>query len=128
MTGADFGTAEVALVGDGMQVIPTESLLGGSGHRAQLVAVETLVRDLMGDVDVGLGIDCALDVLADHAAMPGAGGHGPGVRIGQGNLAVDPVKHPAAAFEARFSRHGLSFRRGECTPRPTGRSVWFSLD
>ena len=49
MTGEDFGTAEVALVGDGMQVIPAKSFLGCGCHRAELFAVEALIGDLMCD-------------------------------------------------------------------------------
>jgi len=44
----------------------------------------------MGDDDLGLGIHCALDVAADHSAMPGTGCHGAGNRVGPGNL---PIRH-----------------------------------
>ncbi len=82
MAGEDFGAAEVTLVGDRMQVFAVEGLLGCDCHRAELVAVEALVRDLVRDDDVALRIDGSLHIVANHAAVPGAGGHGTGVRIG----------------------------------------------
>jgi hypothetical protein len=45
----------------------------------------------MRDDDVGLGIDDILDVVTHQPAVPGAGGHGAGVRIGQGSLTIRRV-------------------------------------
>ena len=42
----------------------------------------------MRDDQVGVGVNRALDVVAHHAAVPGAGRHGAGVRVCQGDLAV----------------------------------------
>ncbi len=74
-----------------MQVVAAESLLGRRRHRAQLIAVKTLVCDVMRDDDVGFGIDDILDVVADELAVPGAGLHGTGIWISQGYLAVRRV-------------------------------------
>ena len=48
----------------------------------------TLVGDFMRDDQVGLGVDGSLDILADHSAVPGAGGHGAGIGIGQRYLPI----------------------------------------
>lgn len=84
----DLGAAVVALVRNRMQVVPAKRGLCRLGHRPQLVAVEALVGDLVRDDQVGLGVDRALNIVADQATPAGAGRHGAGIRIGQGNLAV----------------------------------------
>ena len=46
------------------------------------------IGDLMGDDEVVLGVDRNLDVVTDHSRAPATGRHGPGIRIGQGDLLV----------------------------------------
>lgn len=69
MAGEDLGAAEVALVGDGVQVVATERRLGGRRHRGQLVSIKALVRDVVGDDQVGLGVDRGLAARAYAAPL-----------------------------------------------------------
>jgi hypothetical protein len=92
VAGKDLASAEVALVGQHMQIIPSEGILCGYRHRAQLIAVMSLVGHLVCHDQRGLGIDRALPVVADHPAVAGTGRHGAGVGIGQGYLAVRRVR------------------------------------
>ncbi len=48
----------------------------------------TLVGDLVSDDQVVGGVHHGLDIVADHARALTVGGHGAGVRIGEGYLAV----------------------------------------
>ncbi len=48
----------------------------------------TLVGDIMRDDQIGLGVDRGLDILADHAAVPGAGRHGAGIGVCQRYLPI----------------------------------------
>jgi hypothetical protein len=89
---ARISEPEVALVGDGVQVIAAERRFGCRCHRGQLVAVKALVRDILGDDQVGLGVDRDLGVVTDEPAAPGAGRHRPGIRVGQRDLAVRRVR------------------------------------
>ena len=47
-----------------MQLVAPKRIFGGKRHRAELVTVETLVVDVMGDDDVGLGVHGALRIVA----------------------------------------------------------------
>lgn len=67
----DFGAAEIPLVREDVQIFTTQGGFGGDRHRAELISVETLIGDLMRDDQMGLGVDRALHVIADHAAVPG---------------------------------------------------------
>lgn len=91
VTGKDLGAAEVALVGDGMQLLAPQRRLGRRRHRAQLRAIEALIGDLVGHDQVGLGVDGTLDIVANQPAEPGAGRHRAGIGIGQGNLSVGGI-------------------------------------
>lgn len=66
MAGEDLWAAEIALVGDGIQIFAVEGILGWDRHRAELVTVEALVRDLVRDDDVGSGIDSGLHIIASR--------------------------------------------------------------
>lgn len=91
MADQNLGSAEVALVGNGVQVVPTERFLGGGRNWVQLVAVDALVGDVTGNNYMGLGIPHALRVVANEPAVPSACCHRAGVRIGQGYLAIKSV-------------------------------------
>ncbi len=57
---------------------------------------------VVGDDQVMLALDGGLDVVADDLAAPTGRGHGPGVRVGQGDLIV------GCGVDLRF--HGLQLR------------------
>lgn len=117
MAGKDFGGAELSLVRKDMQILATEGLFGGHRNRAQLVTVKSLVGDVMRDDEMGLGIDGALHIVAGYAAVAGAGGHGAGIGIRQGNLAIwrnRPVSHISSTFRpesrSNLRLEGIRFR------------------
>ena len=56
---------------------------GLARHVRQLAAIMADVGDLVGDDQMMPGVDGRLDVVADHAAAPAAGGHRSGVGITQ---------------------------------------------
>lgn len=88
VAGEDLAAAEVAFVGNSVQLGAAERALGGGGHRLQLVAVVPGICDVMGDDQVRLGIDRGLDIVAHQAAVLRARGHGPRVWIGQRDLSI----------------------------------------
>lgn len=85
MASQDLGAAEIALVGDVMSVVPTKGDLGRDGHRAELLAVEALIGDLMRENEMSLGIHSTLYIVADQPAVPRAGRHRAGVGVRQEN-------------------------------------------
>ena len=50
-----------------------------------------LAGNILRDDQRRPGIDCGLDIVTGHATVPGAGRHGPGVRICQGYLPIRSV-------------------------------------
>ena len=88
MTGEQFGTVEVAAVGDRIELLGLERCLGSPRHRRQLRPIVADVGDLVGDDQVGVGIDRRLHVVADEAGALAIRRHGAGVGIGQGDLPV----------------------------------------
>lgn len=74
-----------------MKLVPPKGGLGRDGHRAKLFAVEALIDDLMRNDEMRLGIDSALLIVADQAAVPSAGRHRAGFGVSQGNLAIRRV-------------------------------------
>lgn len=88
VAGQQLGSAEVALVGEDMQVVALEGCLGFARHRGELVAIVTLIGDLVRHHQVGLRVDHALDVVPDMPAVLRARRHGTGIRVGQRYLPV----------------------------------------
>lgn len=71
-----------------MQVVAPEGSLRGMRHRGELVPIMALIGDLMRHDQMGLGIDNALNIIADMAAVLRPRRHGAGVRIRQRYLPV----------------------------------------
>ncbi len=63
-------------------------LLGSLRYRHQQIAVMALIGDIMRHDQMRLRIHGGLDIVAHHAAVPRARGHGAGIGIVQGDLAV----------------------------------------
>ena len=81
MASQDLSPTEISLVGDGVKVVAPQGFLGGGRHWAELVSIETLIGNVVRHDQMRLGIDRCLHIVADHAAVPGAGRHGAGIGI-----------------------------------------------
>ena len=57
-----------------MQVLATQGMFSRHCHRALLIAARPLVDDVIGENDMGHGIDGGLHTSDDNAAVPCAGG------------------------------------------------------
>ena len=79
----DLVTLEVATIGNDREVLDARGFAGALRHRRQLGPVVADVGDFVRDDQVVFVIDRSLDVVANNAGAPAAGGHGPCIRIGQ---------------------------------------------
>ncbi len=84
----DLAAAEIAFVGQDMQVVVPEGSLRGTRHGGELITIMALIGDLMRHDQMGLGIDNALHVIADMAAVLRPCRHGTGIRIRRRYLPV----------------------------------------
>jgi hypothetical protein len=109
MAGQDLGAAEVALVSYGMPIFPAKGLLCRGCHRAELLAVEALIGDLIHNDEMGLGIDGALHIVADGSLEAGSNAHNeadwrtadifysPAGTVAEGDSSQDPAGDRDAA-------------------------------
>ena len=91
VAGLDLRAAEVAAVGEGLQLALAHRLACGHRHRAQLRAVAADVGDLVRNDEVVLGVDRRLHVVAHDARSLGPVAHRSCVGIGQRELPVGLV-------------------------------------
>lgn len=108
-----------------MKVIALEHVFGRNSHWAELAPVEALIGELVRNDDMALGIASGLDIIADHAAMPGTGRDGAGIGIRQENL---PIRGIEQGFARRLTQmNDGTADRSNAEPgkneNPSGRTI-----
>ena len=88
VAGKGFEGAEVALVGKYVQVLALQNSLCLRGHLGQKIPVMPLIGDLVRHDEMRLGINNALNIIADMPAMLRACRHCPGIGICERDLPV----------------------------------------
>ncbi|MNN86466.1 hypothetical protein D3C81_2038900 [compost metagenome] len=71
MARQDFFAFEIPSVCDRRELLDAHGLSRLLGHGAQLVSIDSVVRDLVGHDQVVLRVDRRLHVVADHSGAPG---------------------------------------------------------
>ena len=69
--------------GHDREVVDARGFAGPLRHRRQLGSVVADVGDFMRNDQVMLAVDRSLDVVANDAGAPAAGGHGASIRVCQ---------------------------------------------
>ena len=64
MTLKDLRAAEVAAIGNGVEIVGLQNSLRLLGNIGKLCPIRAAIRHLVGDDQMMLGIDCDLDIVS----------------------------------------------------------------
>src|SRR4030066_1907009 len=103
--GFDLLAVVIAHIGEHIEAVHAERLLGAQGHHAEQALFGDRVGQLVVDDELVLGIDGHLEVIADIGDPAAADGHAAALGIGEGDLGFAAFIH--ALLQAFVLLHAL---------------------